>query len=208
MNDVTANDWNQVGWENIEQDRGYRRAKKVINFISKDGKHLDVGTGNGDGTYLFSKKKETYGLEFGPASANIAKKKGLKIIQGDARHMPLKDSSFRSISCLDVIEHIPNPKLAMEEISRVIKPGGEFLLQTPTKEIFKERVLKFIRRFNLKKQVQPYDVPLAKKEIINLLKKNDFEIIEIKKLRNWTPNPIIYYFSFSILFYCKKIVKN
>lgn len=50
-------------------------------------------------------------------------------------HIPpireLKDNSFDVIATFQVIEHIKNDRLFLEEISRLLKPGGKALITTP-----------------------------------------------------------------------------
>jgi ubiquinone/menaquinone biosynthesis C-methylase UbiE len=44
---------------------------------------------------------------------------------------PLDDSSFSTIECLDVIEHLKNIPRAMEEFHRILEPGGVLRITTP-----------------------------------------------------------------------------
>lgn len=52
-------------------------------------------------------------------------------IIGDIMNMPLKSSSYDVVICLAVLEHVPKPWLAMEEMVRVLKPGGSLFLYVP-----------------------------------------------------------------------------
>ena len=45
-------------------------------------------------------------------------------IQGDAEKMPLGDSTFDMVYSNGVLHHIPNMHLVIDEIYRVLKPGG------------------------------------------------------------------------------------
>lgn len=49
----------------------------------------------------------------------------------DLRATPYADVSFNIVLCSHVLEHIPEDRLAMGEIHRVIKPGGIALIQVP-----------------------------------------------------------------------------
>jgi SAM-dependent methyltransferase len=44
----------------------------------------------------------------------------------DAQHLIYRDNFFDFIFSLNALEHIPNPELAIQEILRVLKPGGKF----------------------------------------------------------------------------------
>ena len=56
--------------------------------------------------------------------------------QGNAQALPFKDTTFDLITMFSVIEHIPEQHLAIQEASRVLKPGGELILQVPNKYLF------------------------------------------------------------------------
>ena len=45
--------------------------------------------------------------------------------------LPLKDRSCDLILALDVIEHLPDPRTAIAETARVLRPGGAVLIKTP-----------------------------------------------------------------------------
>ena len=42
-----------------------------------------------------------------------------------------KDSTFDAVTCLDVVEHLLDPGSLIDEIYRVLKPGGQLVLTTP-----------------------------------------------------------------------------
>lgn len=52
-------------------------------------------------------------------------------IVGDIHNLPLADNSEEAIICIAVLEHVENPIRAMEEIYRVLKPGGYAFIYVP-----------------------------------------------------------------------------
>jgi len=50
---------------------------------------------------------------------------------GDAQALPLKDDSVDHALLLDVLEHLPDPERCIEELYRVIRPGGTLTIQVP-----------------------------------------------------------------------------
>jgi SAM-dependent methyltransferase len=48
-----------------------------------------------------------------------------------AEALPFSQDSFDTILCTEVLEHTQQPFLAMQEFSRVLKPGGYLLLSVP-----------------------------------------------------------------------------
>lgn len=55
---------------------------------------------------------------------------GIDIVS-DIISIPVVDSSFDSILCSEVFEHIPYPIKAIEEFSRILKPNGKLILTAP-----------------------------------------------------------------------------
>jgi SAM-dependent methyltransferase len=52
-------------------------------------------------------------------------------IVGDIQHLPLPDNSVESMVCLSILEHVPNPFLAAQEMYRVVAPGGYCFVYVP-----------------------------------------------------------------------------
>ena len=46
-------------------------------------------------------------------------------------HIPFEDKTFDFIVCQEVIEHVPNQQHLMEEIFRMLRPGGSAWITTP-----------------------------------------------------------------------------
>ncbi len=52
-------------------------------------------------------------------------------VKADICNLPFEDNSFDFILCNHVLEHIPDDTKAMEELYRILKPGGTAILQIP-----------------------------------------------------------------------------
>jgi SAM-dependent methyltransferase len=52
-------------------------------------------------------------------------------VKADICSLPFEDNNFDIILCNHVLEHIPNDKKAMQELFRVLKPGGWGVFQIP-----------------------------------------------------------------------------
>jgi len=52
-------------------------------------------------------------------------------VSADICHLPFAENEFDFILCNHVLEHIPDDFKAMQEIYRVLKPGGTAILQIP-----------------------------------------------------------------------------
>lgn len=52
----------------------------------------------------------------------------------DSYPWPFADSSMNEVRAFHILEHLQNPFLAVNEIYRILKPGGRFILQVPHKK--------------------------------------------------------------------------
>ncbi len=196
--------WDNVPWETLHPNYGRYRMSNLLKLIPVEGLHLDIGTGRGDGTELINQRKKTVGIDYGIKSCRIAKSKGLQIVQADAHFLPFKDMVFSSITCLDVLEHIPNANLVLKEAYRVLTDEGLVILQTPNRELITEVLLRIFRIFGFMKSYQPYDIPYSLKEIKNMIKEANFILERTYITKHWVPNPIHRILAFSRVFILKK----
>jgi len=94
---------------------------------------LDVGCGAGWSTLLLREKGHTAeGLDLhGDRLEAASALPDLRYTQGDAQAMPFPDGSFDVVSMYQVLEHVPDPKLALENGLRVLRPGGRLVVVGP-----------------------------------------------------------------------------
>lgn len=52
-------------------------------------------------------------------------------VLGDPRHLPFPDAAFSLVVCKSVLEHVRDYRLAIAEITRVVRPGGEIWVEIP-----------------------------------------------------------------------------
>jgi len=52
-------------------------------------------------------------------------------IISDITAIPEPDGSFDTIMCIEVFEHLPEPIKAIEEFSRLLRPGGHLIITAP-----------------------------------------------------------------------------
>lgn len=51
-------------------------------------------------------------------------------VTADLSHLPFADDSFDGVTCGYVLEHLPDPRTGLSELSRVLQTGGRMLLLT------------------------------------------------------------------------------
>ena len=80
---------------------------------------LDIGAQNGPYAAHFPHR----------VALDIRRGIGVQII-GDTQALGIADATFDVVLCTEVLEHLPEPQQAVDEMFRVLKPGGQLLLTT------------------------------------------------------------------------------
>ncbi len=108
---------------------------RFLNSVQRDGgKLLDVGCGTGSFLSLAEKHFEAYGLDISSFAIKQAKENTEKTLlrQGSCEDaLPFQDDFFDIVTAFDLLEHLAEPAQAVEEVARVLKPGGVFVASTP-----------------------------------------------------------------------------
>jgi len=90
---------------------------------------LDVGCGLKPYEKVLGERVNKYiGLEYSPESGYRGNKAD---VYADAAAIPLASGSVDTVLCTELLEHVPNPDMVIEEIARVLKPGGILLCTAP-----------------------------------------------------------------------------
>ena len=97
-------------------------SKFVKDYHLENARVLDVGAGSG---LLQDQVPDYTGLDISATARRYFHK---PFVQGDARAMPFRDGEFDAAWSIWVLEHVPNPEMALAEMRRVIKPNGLLLL--------------------------------------------------------------------------------
>jgi SAM-dependent methyltransferase len=117
----------------------YRGRRRIIRAeldrlaLPADGRVLDAGCGSGRTLQeLTDYGADVYGIELEPEAADVARSRGYGEVRiGRLEELPYEDDWFDLITCLDVIEHTPDDRVALAELRRVCKPGGWLLATVP-----------------------------------------------------------------------------
>ncbi|WP_048150686.1 class I SAM-dependent methyltransferase [Palaeococcus ferrophilus] len=118
----------------IDEETGYgaQRLFKEIIGEPKNLRILDVGVGTGSKIEWLVEKNEVYGLEINEVAISRAKKRGINVIKANIEErFPFEDKSFDLVICSQVLEHLVRPYKTLQEINRVLKPKGIFIVDVP-----------------------------------------------------------------------------
>ncbi|MBN2239605.1 MAG: class I SAM-dependent methyltransferase [Dehalococcoidales bacterium] len=99
---------------------------------------VGLGTGNEVSHIVTSNQNCTItGVDYSSAALRKAYRKALKsgidieVLPMDVRHLEFSENSFDKVLCIHVMDFIKERKLATDEILRVLKPGGKFVVTYP-----------------------------------------------------------------------------
>ncbi|MBN1898908.1 MAG: class I SAM-dependent methyltransferase, partial [Spirochaetes bacterium] len=115
----------------------YRLERFFIRIETKDpllepGKLLDIGCGSGSFLYDMRKKGwETFGVEISKNACDTGKRSGLNIFCGTLAEARFKKDQFDYIRSNHSFEHMVDPNRTLEEMRRILKPGGKVLIGVP-----------------------------------------------------------------------------
>jgi len=106
---------------------------EIIRLTKPRMKVLDVGCGTGIVVNdLSEKKRDAYGVEISRPSVELAKKKRVgRYFWYDGTKLPFKSNFFDLVGSFNVIEHVDDVILFLDESLRVLKPGGYLIVCAP-----------------------------------------------------------------------------
>lgn len=104
-------------------------------LAGREYKILDVGCGAGFLTSALAERgHQVTGVDASVATLEMARQRDplgrIQYVQGDAYALDFADHSFDVVTAMDFLEHVSDPKRVLDEVRRVLKPGGLFFFHT------------------------------------------------------------------------------
>lgn len=100
---------------------------------------LEIGTGPGVfSKELLARSGRYKGIEYDKDTCEEARRQTdgkAEIIQADARNLPLADSEFSLVVCLEVLEHLGDWRAGVQSIHRCLKSDGTAIVSVPYRRI-------------------------------------------------------------------------
>ena len=112
------------------QDRRWKRRLVRLAAPGAGIQALDLATGTGDIAFaLAARGARVAGLDLTPRMIELARAKGNgpRFLVGDMLALPFPAASFDIVTTGYGLRNVPNLMTAIEEIHRVLKPGGQLL---------------------------------------------------------------------------------
>lgn len=168
--------WNDSMAMHFDQDKYYseshpfvlwverKRMSTITNSIrqhlnttnQKDPMIIEVGCGMGHVLEEVASKittKNLFGIDISESWLEKAKQKignKAKLMYGFAEDLPFEDNSVDYVICSEVLEHIIDPKVALNEIKRVVKASGLIIISIPEERIINKLkdIIYFFKLYN------------------------------------------------------------
>ena len=133
----------------VEQSR-LRCIKRMIAAGPQD-KILEVGCGGGHVLKLFPESQLT-GLDVSGCMLEKARHNlqgyHVELLKGEIHELEIPDSTYDKVICTEVLEHVEQPEKILDQIRRVLKPGGTAVITLPNDYLIR-RIQHMIRMSGL-----------------------------------------------------------
>lgn len=170
-----------------------------LQFVPRNAKTIEVGSGSARLSCFLSSKYQTTCLDYSRSALEVAKNNYRltnnegNFILGDAEALPLKDDSFDVVLSTGLLEHFPSPDTVVNEMVRILKPGGLFYADIVPKKFSLLRSLDFLKKITfqiLRRQKEsPYEKKLSKRDIILILRQAGLQEIDVFAAGVFLPIP-------------------
>lgn len=112
--------------------RAIRGKHKLVSSYQSRGGVLDLGCGTGDFlAYMAQQGYEATGVEISSQARAVAQAKGLRV-EPDLNELPVT-ATFDLVTLWHVLEHLPDPRKALNEIHSRLAPGAHVVIAVPNR---------------------------------------------------------------------------
>lgn len=126
----------QTHWWFVVRRKLFRNTIRKLK-LAPDAAILDIGTSTGTNLRMLREMGFTdfVGLDSNEEAVRWCAEKGFgTVMKGDACELPFPDARFDLVLATDIVEHVERDVMAMQEIRRVLKPGGRAIITVPAFE--------------------------------------------------------------------------
>lgn len=162
--------------------------KKVLDLINNSSNNLDFACGSGTfiGRYLQSKAT---GVDIALEQVNYARSKfkDKNFFSVEEFNNLNIEEKFETITVLGLIEFLTVDEflVILKQLRKLLDKNGKIVLTTPNYSIMFKAIQKLSIIFGVNNYSEVTVNKFTKKKITNILKRSDFEDIEVKKIINF-----------------------
>jgi dolichol-phosphate mannosyltransferase len=104
------------------------RHRIILTFIQRNASVLDIGCGS---SRIILDLPEAVGMDILHRKLRWLQPQHGKLVRASCLSLPFRSESFDVVVNSEVIEHVPDDPVILEEMWRVLRPGGKLILGTP-----------------------------------------------------------------------------
>ena len=163
ISDYNGYDYKKDFWENVDREYEDQADRMAIRKLlpKRMEKFADIGGGYGRLANEYLKRaRKVYIFDYSKTELKQAKEiygDKLETKAGDIYELPFKDGELDGLMMVRVTHHLKNLKKAVDELYRVLKPGGAAVI-----EVANKRTLPKMARFITgRSKVNPFDKKVA-----------------------------------------------
>lgn len=174
---------------NIRSGPQMREYEAIADRIAQDrpARILDWGCGLGQVTSLLRQRGlQTEPFDYREDVTEPTRRRLEHYPDVEAMHsndpvaLPYADGEFDAVLSLGVLEHVQDPDASLEELRRVLEPGGTFYVyKLPNRFSYLEWIAKRLGLYYHGKL--PYDRLYDKRRTFALLERHGFEVVEFRR---------------------------
>lgn len=161
--------------------RAYDMALEVAKVLPPRASVLDVGCGNGFIAHHLQGMLGTtvVGLDVGRSTAAR-----INYLPYDGRHFPVMDQTFDAVLLCYVLHHAQDPRLVLNEVSRVLREGGLAIIYEDIPTLWWDRVVCWSHDRQWRGRTGPctFHAEHDWRRIFNL---SGFEVVRERPLSRW-----------------------
>jgi len=122
--------------------------------LQKSERVLNVGFGDGPQALVYHGNfQEMVGVEIQTDRLERARHmlqtqgvEHVRVIEGNVEELPFEPSVFDAVLAIDIVEHVQHPDVFLQELFRVLRPGGRMLITFPATHDHFEDAMSFLGR--------------------------------------------------------------
>jgi SAM-dependent methyltransferase len=118
--------------ETIATFESYRKTNRLLDLGCGTGALLEVAGHHG---------WQAEGLDVSQPVVDHGQRLGLKVSCGELGEARFESNSFDVVTASELLEHLSDPKVLVQEVARILRPGGLFWTTTPHARGVSARVL-------------------------------------------------------------------